>query len=154
MEQISSEEAREVLESAPVAHLGMILDGAPYVTPMSYVLDGDTILFRTMPGQKLTALRTSPRVCMEVSIYDDDSGDWVSVIVTGDAREVSDDALKNTAISHLFRKYEKVMGSPLSRSPGPQPIGGLPTVVAVSIDEMSGMSSGRGWTRRTRPGRL
>ncbi len=154
MDELTREEALEVLESAPVGHLGMILGGDPYVTPMSYVVDGDHILFRTMPGQKLNALRENPRVCMEVSLYEDGSGEWVSVIVKGSAREVDDGATRNSTISMLFTKYEEVMGSPLSRSPGPQPMEGLPSVVAVEIEEITGMSSGRGWTRRTRPGRL
>jgi nitroimidazol reductase NimA-like FMN-containing flavoprotein (pyridoxamine 5'-phosphate oxidase superfamily) len=67
MDQIGKDEALEVLQSAPVAHLGMIEGGEPYVTPMSFVVSGDRILFRTMAGKKLDALRASHSVCVEVA---------------------------------------------------------------------------------------
>lgn len=154
MDTLSQQEAKDVLEAAPVAHLGMVDDGLPYVTPMSFVVDNGRILFRTMPGRKLDALRDNPAVCIEVSLYEDDSGDWASVIVTGEAEIVEDDFTKTEAIALLLRKYEKVMGSPLSRGGGIQAIAGLPHVIAVPIANISGMASGRGWSRRTRPGRL
>jgi len=154
MEPISREEAFELLESVPVAHLGMIEMGEPYVTPMSFVMDGDRILFRTMAGRKLNALKASPQVCVEVSSYDEESGDWVSVIVKGVATEVDDDSIKQNIVSKLFQKYEKVMGSPLGQGAGLHPLGGLPHVIAVKIDDVTGLSSGRGWSRRSKPGRL
>ena len=153
MDALSREEAIAVLEEAPVAHLGLIDGGQPYVTPMSFVLDGERILFRTMAGKKLDALRENPSVCIEASRYDEETGDWVSVIVTGTARETDEESLKTEVISGLFRKYDKVIGSPLARG-GMQPLEGLPHVLVVEIDEISGMASGRGWSRRTRPGRL
>jgi hypothetical protein len=53
----------------------------------------------------------------------------------------------------LMNKYEAVLGSPLGRG-GLQPMASFPHVVAVEIEEISGMTSGRGFSYRTRPGRL
>lgn len=153
MDRISQEEAYEVLANSPVAHLAMIDDGKPYITPMSFVIEGDRIFFRTMAGRKLEALRENPAVCIEAVSYDEQTGDWVSVIVTGNAVETDDDDVKTSVISELLRKYEKVIGSPLQRG-GMQPLSGLPHVLVVEIEEISGMASGRGWSQRTRPGRL
>lgn len=155
MDPLPTDEALELLRSAPVGHLGVIDDGRPYVTPMSFIVTADDkILFRTMPGRKLDAIRNNPHVCIEVSTFDDESGDWASVLVKGEAVLVDDDAVKNEAVSGLLRKYEKIMGSPLSRGSGIQPLAGLPHVVEVSMSEVTGLVSGRGWSRRTRPGRL
>ncbi len=154
MDELTREEALEVLEREFVAHLGVIVDGLPYVTPMSYVTDGNRILFRTMPGRKLDGIRTHPSVCIEVSHFDRDTGDWVSVIVAGTARFVDDPDVRQDTIVRLFEKYERVMGSPLSRSGGLVPLGGDPQVIEVPIDHVSGMSSGRGMHVRTKPGRL
>ncbi len=153
MERLSREEAIEILADVPVAHLGLIDDGEPYVTPMSFVVDGERILFRTMAGRKLEALRANPSVCIEASRYDEETGDWASVIVKGVARETDEESLKTEVISGLFKKYEKVIGSPLARG-GMQPLQGLPHVLVVDMLEVTGMVSGRGWSRRTRPGRL
>jgi len=154
MDTLSREEALEVLATLPVAHLGMVEEGHPYVTPMSFVLDEERILFRTVAGRKLDCLRANPSVCVEASRYDEESGDWVSVIIDGTAVEVDDDSVKQKLVSLLFRKYEHVMGSPLSTGDGLQAIAGQPHVIEVTINDLSGMVSGRGWARRTRPGRL
>lgn len=154
MEPLSRQEAIEFLESQPVAHLAMVLDGAPYVTPMSFVVDGDRILFRTVAGAKLDAIRSNPTICVEVSRYNDETGDWMSVIVKGVARLIDDAGLRQTVVALLYAKYEKVMGSPLSGGGGSMPLGGNPAVIEVPITDITGMSSGRGMRTRTKPGRM
>lgn len=153
MESVSREEALAVLADQPVAHLGIVIDGIPYVTPMSYVFDGERILFRTMAGKKLDGIRANPAVCVETADYDPDTGAWVSVIVRGTARLVDDPDTRRDVVTRLYEKYEKVMGSPLSGGGGLMPLGN-PYVIEVPIDEISGMCSGRGMRVRTKPGRL
>jgi hypothetical protein len=53
----------------------------------------------------------------------------------------------------LLEKYAAVLGSPLGTG-GLQPMASFPHVLEVSIDEITGMTSGRGFSFRTRPGRL
>ncbi|HET9261023.1 MAG TPA: pyridoxamine 5'-phosphate oxidase family protein [Acidimicrobiia bacterium] len=153
MERLTHEEALELLDARPVAHIGLISGDSPYVTPMSYVRDGDRILFRTEAGKKLDALRDNPAVCIEVSVFDEETGDWASVIVNGTAREATADETKQAALDGLIEKYSDVLGD-LRGTGGLQPLPGFPHVIEVSIDEISGMSSGRGFSFRTRPGRL
>ena len=153
METLDRDEALRILEAAPVAHLGMIDSGLPYVTPMSFVVSGEYVVFRTMAGRKLDAIRANPRVCVEASDFDPATGDWSSVIVTGAARLVDEEDMKTATVSALLRKYESVMGSPLS-SGGIRPLGDMPHFIAVEIEDVSGMTSGRGFSTRTRPGRL
>lgn len=154
MESLTREEAFEVLASEHVAHLGVISNGAPYVTPMSFVVADDRVRFRTMAGRKLDAIRTNPAVSIEVSRYDYETGAWMSVIVEGQARLVDDDESRQETIALLFAKYEKVIGSPLSGSGGLRPLGGHPYVIEVPIERIAGMSSGRGMNVRTKPGRM
>ena len=153
MEPMSEAAARQFLEKAPVAHVGVIDAGAPYVSPMSFVVEGNTIMFRTMPGRRLSAIKVNPAVSIEACRFDEESGDWASVIVTGKARLADDDASRQLVLSKLFEKYRDVLGSPLSRG-GPQPMASLPHFVVVEIEEMSGMTSSGLFSMRTRPGRL
>ncbi|HEU4319633.1 MAG TPA: pyridoxamine 5'-phosphate oxidase family protein [Acidimicrobiia bacterium] len=153
MDDLTREESLALLDESKVAHLGVVSDGEPYVTPMSFVRDGETLLFRTVPGRKLEALRNHPSVCIEVSSFDDETGDWVSVIVTGTAAEVLDSATKQRAIDGLFRRYSSAIGDPL-RPGGLQPLPRSSHVVGVTIEKITGLSSGRGFSPRTRPGRL
>ncbi len=154
MESLTREESYEILVSEPVAHLGVISNGAPYVTPMSFVVADDRVRFRTMAGRKLDAIRTNPAVSIEVSRYDEETGAWVSVIVEGDARLVDDNESRQETIALLFAKYEKVIGSPLSGGGGLLPLGGHPYVIEVLIDRIAGMTSSRGMSVRTKPGRM
>lgn len=153
MDSLGREEALELLEAAPVAHLGTVYDGEPYVTPMSFVVSSGRILFRTMPGRKLEAIQANPIVCIEASRFDEETGAWKSVIVRGRAEEVEEDELKQNTVSLLLHKYEKIMGSPLS-SGGTRPLAGPAHFIAVEIDEVTGMTSGSGLSAQTRPGRL
>ena len=71
----------------------------------------------------------------------------------GRAAQAGDDATISLAVRLLLRKYDKVLGSPLSRG-GIQPMARFPHVVEVPIDEITGVVSGGGLGMRTRPGRL
>lgn len=153
MEPISEEEALRLLTEEMVAHLGVVHEGRPYVTPVSFVIDGRRLLFRTKPGKRFEAIQANPDVCVEVSRFDDSTGDWESVVVDGTAFERTDDETTTKTVEMLFEKYESVLGSPLGHG-GLQPVAAFPHVIEVTINEISGMSSGRGFAFRTRPGRL
>jgi nitroimidazol reductase NimA-like FMN-containing flavoprotein (pyridoxamine 5'-phosphate oxidase superfamily) len=153
VEPISEDEALQLLAEAMVAHLGVVRDGKPYVTPMSFVLDGRRLLFRTKPGTRFEAIQANPDVCVEVSRFDETNGDWVSVVVHGKAFERSDEETTTRTVELLLDKYAAVLGSPLGRD-GLQPMSTFPHVIEVEIQEITGMSSGRGFAFRTRPGRL
>ena len=153
MEQISETTAREFLASAPVAHLGVVHEGVPYVTPMSFVYAEEKILFRTKPGRRFDAIQANPAVSIEVSSYDPSNGDWTSVVIRGKAHETTDPHLLDLTVSQLFVKYRDALGSPLGHG-GMQPLASFPHVVAVDIEEITGMTSGGVLGARTRPGRL
>jgi len=153
MDSLTEAEARQFLSEAMVAHIGVVSNGDPYVSPMSFVVDGNRILFRTKPGKRFEALVANPRVSIEVSRFDDTTGDWMSVIVQGRAAERTDAATTTLAVEMLLEKYEQALGSPLNRN-GFQAMASFPHVVEVTIDEISGMVSGRGLSFPTRPGRL
>ena len=153
MESITVKQAKRFLEESLVAHIGVMSEGEPYVTPMSFVVDSDRILFRTQPGKRYEAMLENPVVSIEASTFDSETGDWTSVIVRGRAADASDDATISLTVQLLFQKYDKVLGSSLSRG-GIQPMASFPHVVEVPIDEITGMISGGGFAMRTRPGRL
>lgn len=153
MEEISEAEALELLDRAKVAHIGVIYEGEPYVTPMSFVVDGRRLLFRTKPDRRFEAIQANPMVCVEASEFDEENGDWTSVLVKGKAVERTDDETVRKAVELLLEKYATVLGPPIGTG-GLQPMASFPQVVEVPIGEISGMSSGRGFHIRTRPGRL
>lgn len=153
MDTLTSEECQSLLEEEKVAHIGVITDGGPYVTPISYVLVGGHLAFRTAPGRRTEAIEADPRVSIEVSRYDEETGDWSSVIVTGTARVMPEgEDSDQVVVDALFDKYRHAYQSLLSVPSG---IGlGPRFIVTVEIAEISGRTSGGFLTQRTRPGRL
>lgn len=153
MEDLTDVQTMAVLNHGEVAHMAVVSDGEPYITPISYVVLDDSLAFRTGPGRRLEALKQGSRVNVVVTEYDRDTGGWSSAMVWGAPQILQDGAQKEKAVSLMLAKYRDVLGSPLSFSAF-SPVGGLTDVVCVAIDEISGRSSGSGLGVRTRPGRL
>jgi PPOX class probable F420-dependent enzyme len=81
--------ARELLESDAVAHVVTLgEDGGPQITAAWVGIDGDEIVFATLPDQrKLKNLRRDPRVAL--SIPSDNTNEWgllEYLVVYGTAR--------------------------------------------------------------------
>ena len=153
MQPLTRVQALDLLTAAPVAHIGVISNGEPYVTPISFVVTGNLIALRTVPGRRLEAIRENPRVCIEASEFDPTSGEWASAIVWGSAHEIGDTPLRTGVVSMMLEKYRDAIGSPFSRGEI-QPFSDQTVVVGVDLEEVTGMSSGAEFGPRTRPGRL
>ncbi len=153
MQELAEADALALFDRADVAHMGVVDGGDPYVTPLSFVRIDRELYFRTGPGRRLNAIRSHPRVCVEVSEYDSERGDWLSALALGEARVEADEGRQTTVVEMLLDKYRPAIGSPLAFSRA-QPLPGYSLVVAVAMEQLSGMSSGLGFAPRTRPGRL
>ncbi len=152
MDELSREQAVAVLEAEAVAHVATAVGGEPYVTPISFVVLGDELMFRTTPGRRLDAVKQNPRVCVEASRVDE-AGNWESVLVFGDARILDDPNREADVVAALLAKYHEASEGLFSMGGG-RPFDPQPVVVAVPLTEVSGRSSGGGLNPRTRPGRL
>ncbi len=153
MEELALERCRDLLSRIEVAYVGVISEEEPYVTPVSFVLRGDTILFRTGPGRRLEAIRDAPVVCVTVSFVDPASGAWESVIAWGKAAVVEDRALEAEAVALLLDKYRHTSGARLWWGV-PELLPGAAVVVAVPIERISGRSSRAPLGPGSGPGRL
>jgi nitroimidazol reductase NimA-like FMN-containing flavoprotein (pyridoxamine 5'-phosphate oxidase superfamily) len=151
MNELSPERCETLLNRGMVGHLAVVSDGDPYVSPISYVVLEGAICLRTGRGRRVDALKANPKVCIEVSEVDDNTGAWESVIAWGEAEFVEEDSRARDIIAAILEKYRSVLGSPLS--PGtvfPEP----GVVVRVPLESVSGRESGGFFSARTRPGRL
>ena len=71
-----------------VGRLAVNVDGRARIYPINFVVDGQTIVFRTAHGTKLSTARGAD-VEFEVDHYDGSTGRAWSVIVAGRATEVT-----------------------------------------------------------------
>lgn len=65
-----------------VSHVGDVID----IFPVNYVLDGQSVVFRTAEGSKLTELTINDQVLFEADHYTEEKA-W-SVVVRGHARRL------------------------------------------------------------------
>ena len=89
IEELTSRECWALLGSTRVGRLAVCISGFPGIFPVNFVVDDETIVFRTAEGTKLAAL-TNVHVAFEIDDYDPDSGQASSVIVEGRAAEVTE----------------------------------------------------------------
>ena len=151
MNALTPQEIAEVIADARVAHIAVISEGEPYVTPMSYVSLGDGIAFRCLDGKRLAALRHNPRVSIAITQQIPETGAWRSVIATGEAKVVVDTEQETTIIQKLLRRYSESFRTLLGDS---APSISRAYVIRVEFDTIAGRSSGSFLQGRTRPGRL
>jgi uncharacterized protein len=81
---------------------GVTGDGRPYLVPLAYGYDGESIYAHSGPGRKLDLMRTEPRVSFEVDSAEA-SDRWRSVIVEGLFEEILDPAERQRALQIMYR---------------------------------------------------
>jgi len=87
LEYMSSSACWEALSKAEVGRIGVLVDSAPEVYPVNFVVDDHTIVFRTGSGGKVLGMARSPSVCFEVDGIDVGLQTGWSVLVKGRATE-------------------------------------------------------------------
>jgi uncharacterized protein len=97
-----------ILDEGYVGHLGIVSDGQPFVLPVLYARDGDSIYVHGSPLSRLlsTAAASVP-VCLTVTLLDGlvlarsafkHSVNYRSVVVLGDGSEIEDAERKQHAL--------------------------------------------------------
>jgi nitroimidazol reductase NimA-like FMN-containing flavoprotein (pyridoxamine 5'-phosphate oxidase superfamily) len=75
------------LREAVVGRLAVVIDDAPDIFPINYVVDRGSVVFRTADGTKLAG-SVGHSVAFEVDGYDADTGEAWSVVIKGTATEI------------------------------------------------------------------
>ncbi|TQS44836.1 bifunctional pyridoxamine 5'-phosphate oxidase family protein/GNAT family N-acetyltransferase [Cryptosporangium phraense] len=132
-----------ILDEALVAHLGLVVDGAPRVIPTLHVRVGDTLYVHGSTGSR--PLREAPTpVCVTVTLLDglvfarsgfNHSVDYRSVVVHGLARPVTDPAEKTTVLDALLDHTAPGRAADC-RPPSPKELAAT-AVLAIPLSEAS-----------------
>jgi len=101
---LREDESRQMLREQHVGRLGCCLDSEPYVVPVSYLFEGDSIYVHSMPGRKIDTLRANPRACLQVDNVKN-TYDWKSVIAYGFFFELTDQAERRKMLVRLFNHF-------------------------------------------------
>ena len=91
---MTAEECEELLASTPIGRVVFVDDGQPIALPVNYRWFEDCVVFRTLEGQKLRAAVLEAPVSFEVDRWDPVTQSGASVLVKGQASDVTDWAEK------------------------------------------------------------
>ncbi|HEX8795162.1 MAG TPA: pyridoxamine 5'-phosphate oxidase family protein [Polyangiaceae bacterium] len=91
MGELTTAEIDEVLRAEVLGRIGCVVHGWPYVVPVNYAYDGESIFAQGPEGLKVRAMRQHPRVCFEVEQIGSASK-WKTVVVRGRFQELLHDA--------------------------------------------------------------
>lgn len=84
------EEIETLLADAIVGRIACNAPGErPYLVPLAYAYDGESIYAVSGPGRKLDLMRADPRITFEVDRVER-SDRWRSVVANGEFEEVDD----------------------------------------------------------------
>ena len=89
LEWLEREECLRLLAADDVGRLGIVAGSTPAIFPVNYVVDGDSIVFRTDEGTKLDA-GPRARACFEIDGFDRARRTGWSVVATGRLEEEAD----------------------------------------------------------------
>lgn len=90
LEILSREECLELLRTREIGRVSTSLRALPVVLPVTYTLDDDAIVFRTGVGTKFYAATRNAVVAFEVDDFDEATRSGWSVMVVGEASEITD----------------------------------------------------------------
>jgi len=101
-----------ILDEGLVCHVGIAVEGQPFVIPMTYARSGDKLIMHGSGGSRLMKLlKNGAEVCVEVTHLDalvlarsafHHSMNYRSVVVFGRASVISDDDAKMAAFEDFF----------------------------------------------------
>lgn len=95
--------AHEFLAARNLGRLGCCLNNVPYVVPVFYLLEDDSLYIHTLPGRKVEMLRANPQACLQVDAIDD-VYHWRSVLVDGVYEEVNEPEERERLLTQFYRE--------------------------------------------------
>ena len=115
IDEMSSKEIYELLRKIGYGHLGFIHEGKPYVMPMHYYLEGEDIYMFTTEGMKTHDIDASPEICLQVEEIINDPLHWRSVIVTGQAKRLTE-KVEIERVRKLIKEINPTLSPALNRT--------------------------------------
>lgn len=139
-------EIDRILARASVCRIAMADGGEPYVVPVLFAMDGETLLFHSAPsGRKIDMLQKNNRVCFVVDVpggvvegqsFCSWSMKYKSVIGFGRASFLDTPEQKDRALAILVKKYS----GEDTFSCAPEALDDV-RVIAVKIESVTGKKS-------------
>jgi len=104
MRALLEDEARALLGACKIGRLACVVNGEPYVVPINYVFEDESIYSHSLPGRKIDAMRAHPRVCFQVDEIENDL-EWRSAIAYGNFEEIRVPSDRGAILGKLLARF-------------------------------------------------
>lgn len=101
---LSETEARNLIAGGRIGRLGCVDNGEPYVVPINYVFENESIYSHSLPGRKIEMLRAHPRACLQMDEIENDC-EWRSVIAYGNFEEIRVPSDRRSILGKLLARF-------------------------------------------------
>lgn len=139
IKSLNQDQSRELLRRERIGRLGCIADGAPYVIPVNYAFDGECAFLHSLPGQKIEAMRSEPRVCLQVDEIGDELN-WKSVLAYGTYEEITNQHERAEALNHLLARFSRL--TPVESFIANDAGAPAPIVFRIRVNRITGICEG------------
>ena len=92
VEELSESACWALLRTTSVGRLAVWVDDHPDIFPLNYAVDHGTVVFRSRAGTKVSAAVSEAPVALEADGYDAEKAEAWSVVIRGQAEEISSGA--------------------------------------------------------------
>jgi nitroimidazol reductase NimA-like FMN-containing flavoprotein (pyridoxamine 5'-phosphate oxidase superfamily) len=136
---LNQDQSLELLRKERIGRLGCVVDEGPYVVPVNYVFDGECAYMHSLPGYKIQAMRTQPRVCLQVDEIDNELS-WKSVLAFGTYEEITNQHERAEALNHLLARFSRL--TPVESFMAVDADAPAPIVFRIRISKLTGICEG------------
>jgi len=137
--RLSEVECRKLIQVSRLARLGCIVDREPYIVPLNYNFEDNSVYSHSLPGLKIKALRKNPRACVQVDEIESDLR-WRSVLAYGDFEEIITPNQRKETLGKLLKRFPLL--TPVESSLAEDGSSLQVIVFRIKIDRMTGVSEG------------
>jgi uncharacterized protein len=140
IKELTMAESRELLSTERVARLGCITEGFPYIVPVNYIFDGESIYIHSLPGRKVMAMRENPRVCLQVDRIENEWR-WRSVLAIGLYEEITGEVERSRAMGRLLSHFPQL--TPVESIIAEDAGAPTPVIFCIRIERLTGICEGQ-----------
>jgi len=142
---MTEQECREVFAQASFGRLACSLGDQPYVVPVCFAYEEDSVYVFSTVGKKIEWMRANPKVCVQIDAITNQS-QWVSVIANGRYEELTEPQFgseRDHARTLLEKRNQWWLNALAERRIESSDESIAPLFFRVRIDSMTGLFAGK-----------
>lgn len=103
---LNEKESQIFLGNQKAGRLGCVLEnGEPYIVPVNYIFEDDKIYIHSLPGEKISAMKANPKVCLQTDKTAVNGFEWQSVVAFGDFEIIEDERKHADILTKFYKRF-------------------------------------------------